>query len=67
MFSRNQKFHELRGKAKGLPTETLTEEECLQALVMAGHDIEEAKLQIKVMKGLGSSILIDNRMICLAQ
>ena len=57
-----------RMKAKGeLPHIEVTEEEFIRLMLEAGQDQKEAEMQAKLAKGLGSSVMIGDKMVSIKE
>ena len=63
MFPNISSYMAMREKAKTLPELEVTEEEFIRMMIEAGETPEKAKLNATLSKGLGSSVMIGDKMI----
>lgn len=63
MFPNMNRYLEMREKAKTLPQVEVTEEEFVRLMVEAGETEEKAKFSANISKGLGSSVMIGDKMV----
>jgi hypothetical protein len=63
MFSNMGRYLEMKGKASKLPHVEVTEKEFIRLMVEAGETKEKAKFQATMSKGLGSSVMIGDKMV----
>ena len=63
MFSNISRYVEMKEKASKLPNVEVTEEEFIRLMIEAGETDEKAKFQAKISKGLGSSVMIGDKMV----
>lgn len=53
----------MREKSKNLPHVEVTEEEFIRLMVENGETEEKAKFHAKISKGLGSAVMIGDKMV----
>lgn len=63
MFSNMGRYLEMKEKAKTLPQMEVSEEEFIRLMVEIGETEEKAKFHAKMSKGLGSSVMIGDKMV----
>ena len=59
----NFNFGQMREKARTLTEIEVSEEEFVRLMVESGKTEKEAKFQAKMSKGLGSSVMIGEKMV----
>lgn len=57
------RYLEMKEKAKTLPHVEVSEEEFIRLMVEAGETEEKAKFNATMSKGLGSSVMIGDKMV----
>ncbi len=63
MFPNIPRYIEAKHKASELPLVEVTEEEFIRLMIEAGQTEEKAKFNAKISKGLGSSVMVGDKMV----
>ena len=63
MFPYMSRYVEMKQKAQSLPTVEVDEAEFVRLMVEAGETEEKAKFQAKISKGLGSEVMVGDKML----